>query len=80
MTVRIIALAIRPSIKEGDLESIHCLGRRDILRFVHAICIYALSAHESKWWIEHREEPVATWLSGAYQACLSHYQKTQPFK
>lgn len=80
MGVRVIMLALKPHVKEGDLESIKCLTRRDILRLVHSVCIYSLSSPESKYWIEHREEPVATWLPGAYQACLSHYQKTQPFK
>lgn len=79
MDVRVIALAIRPKMMEGDLESINCLQKHRILSFLHSICKYAVCCPEAKWWIENRDTPTSNLIVPAYQACLKHFQQTKPF-
>jgi len=80
LSIRLIMLAIRPHLKEGDLESIHCIDRRNILRLVHTVAVHSLSNPSAPWWIAHRDEPACKWLPNSYKLCLEHFQTTQPFR
>ncbi len=80
MGVRVVMLAIRPHIKEGDLESLNCTTRRNILALVNSVACAAVSCPEAPWWVAHRDEPTHSWLPDAWHRCLAHYRITQPWK
>ncbi len=80
MGIRVIMLALRPHIRENDLESLNCTTRRNILQLVNSVACAAVSCPEAPWWLVHRDEPAHSWLPDAWQRCLDHYRKTQPWK
>lgn len=80
MGLRVVALAMRPHMKEGDLEALNCHSRRQMLQLVNSVAVSAISATEAAWWVAHRDEPIHSWIAPAWERCLEHFTKVQPWK
>jgi hypothetical protein len=80
MTPRVIALAMRPHLREEDFSAMGATTFNHMASFVHAVCQHALSCPEASWWITHRDTPVHEWIIPSMRASVEHYSKTKPFR
>lgn len=80
MTVRVIALAMRPHLTEAHFTAMGATSVKHMASFVHAVCQHALSCPDAVWWIANRDTPVHQWIVPSMRATIEYYSKTKPFK
>jgi hypothetical protein len=80
LSIRHMALAIKPMVSEDDLKAMGCKTQLHLIGLLYAIAKYVISCPNATWWITHRDETILNWMPNAAKICVEHFSKTKPFK
>lgn len=80
MTFRHLIMATKPHLTDANFKAMGCVTDQHIVAFLWAVAKHSMSCPKAQWWMQHRDDHIASWLPHSIKECVAHFSKTKPFK